>query len=383
MKTRSSTLTWISLQLLDLSLISHQLQLLPDQIFLSGMGGGEYRMDFSEKMDTIYSNMMRMSMLEKPKTDSFCVTADLLIPGKGQPIKNGCIVVEGSKITHVGDASTIAIDFAHLSRTHVKVLMPGMWDCHVHLMGIHKVSSAAIVNTSTQMALSGARCARDVMLLLDAGFTSVREMGGYGIQLDQAISEGTLVGPKIYSANSIIRSVDTHIEPLGMMELTFVSMTGGHADPQDMPLDWFHDAACHGLPMCTADGVPDCLKAVRLQLRAGAKVIKICGSGGVGSERDNPVDQQFSDKEIAAMVEEAARAQRIVGAHCHGKPGIIASLRAGVKTIEHGSYIDEECCELMKKNDAILVATRLIVENGLKLKDMFTPVRRVEVKSPV
>lgn len=115
-------------------------------------------------------------------------------------------------------------------------------------------------------------------------------------------------------------------------------------------------------------------RIVRMQLRAGAKVIKICGSGGVGSELDDPVDQQFSDEEIKAMVDEAARAQRVVGAHCHGKVGIMASLRAGVKTIEHGSYLDDESADLMIEKDAILVTTRLIVENGLQSKDYFNPV---------
>ena len=125
--------------------------------------------------------------------------------------------------------------------------------------------------------------------------------------------------------------------------------------------------------MQLADGVPECLKAVRMQLRAGANVIKICGSGGVGSERDNPIDQQFSEEEMKAMVDEAARAQRIIGAHCHGKPGIMAALRSGVKTIEHGSYIDEEAAELMLEKDAILVATRLIVANGLALGEEYFP----------
>jgi imidazolonepropionase-like amidohydrolase len=123
--------------------------------------------------------------------------------------------------------------------------------------------------------------------------------------------------------------------------------------------------------MQLADGVPECLKAVRMQLRAGANVIKICGSGGVGSERDNPVDQQFSEEEMKAMVDEAARAQRIIGAHCHGKPGIMAALRSGVKTIEHGSYIDEECADLMLEKGATLVATRLIIANGLTLGEKY------------
>ncbi|KAK8216862.1 hypothetical protein M8818_001825 [Zalaria obscura] len=302
---------------------------------------------------------MRIPIRDTSKEDSYCVTADLLIPGRGEPFKNGCIIVSGTKITHVGAVSEVLkyARLAALPKTHVEVLMPGMWDCHVHLMGIHKVSSAAIVASASQQALAGARSARDVMLLLDAGFTSVREMAGYGIQLDQAISEGSLVGPKIYSSNCII------------------SPTGGHADAHDMLADWFHDAVAHGLPCYTADGVAECLKAVRTQLRAGASVIKICGSGGVGSERDDPIDQQFSDEEIAAMVAEAARARRVVGAHCHGKPGIMASLKAGVRTIEHGSYIDDEAADLMLEKDAVLVATRLIVEDGLKLGEgMFTPI---------
>lgn len=151
------------------------------------------------------------------------------------------------------------------------------------------------------------------------------------------------------------------------------SPTGGHADIHSLHKPWYDDACAHGLPMYTADGVPECLKAVRMQLREGAKVIKICASGGVGSERDNPVDQQFCDEEIKAMVEEAARAQRVVAAHCHGKPGIIAALKAGVKTIEHGSFVDEECADLMIEKGAILVATRLIIENGLAMKDYFAP----------
>ena len=82
-------------------------------------------------------------------------------------------------------------------------------------------------------------------------------------------------------------------------------------------------------------------------MRANARFIKVCASGGVGSEVDDPIHQQFSDEELRAIVEEAARADRIVAAHCHGKPGIMAALRAGVRTIEHGSYLDEEAADLM------------------------------------
>ena len=87
------------------------------------------------------------------------------------------------------------------------------------------------------------------------------------------------------------------------------------------------------------------------------------------SELDHPVHQQFSDEELRAIVEEAGRAERIVMAHCHGKPGIMAALRAGVRTIEHGSYLDEEAAVAMRETGAILVPTRFIVEQGLESKE--------------
>ena len=109
-------------------------------------------------------------------------------------------------------------------------------------------------------------------------------------------------------------------------------------------------------------------------IRRGAKVIKICATGGVGSLLDDPQDAQFSPEELKAIVDEAARAKRIVAAHCHGKEGILNALNAGVRTIEHGSYLDEECLELMKKKGAIYVPTRLIIESGLAEKDRWPPV---------
>ena len=162
---------------------------------------------FADGMDPAFGLPLRRTadLTEEPKKHSFCVTADLLIPGKGDPINNGCLVITGNQITQVGTITSLSRQTSHLPKYHVKVLMPGMWDCHVHLLGIHRVASQAFVESQQNMALSGARCARDVMLLLDAGFTSVREMAGYGLQLDRAIQEGTLVGPKIYSANCIIR----------------------------------------------------------------------------------------------------------------------------------------------------------------------------------
>ena len=106
-------------------------------------------------------------------------------------------------------------------------------------------------------------------------------------------------------------------------------------------------------------------RAVREQLRRGARLIKVCASGGVLSELDDPIHQQFTVAELRAIVEVAALAERPVAAHCHGKPGIMAALEAGVRTIEHGTYLDDECCDAMRESGAILVPTRTIIEDML------------------
>jgi imidazolonepropionase-like amidohydrolase len=112
-------------------------------------------------------------------------------------------------------------------------------------------------------------------------------------------------------------------------------------------------------------------------LRRGAKFIKVCASGGVFSEVDSVLDAQFSPEELKAMVDEAARARRVVAAHCHAKEGIMNALHAGVKTIEHGSYLDEECAALMKEKDAIFIATASVIEGGMKYVDEL-PARQAE-----
>jgi imidazolonepropionase-like amidohydrolase len=140
-----------------------------------------------------------------------------------------------------------------------------------------------------------------------------------------------------------------------------------------VPLAWVQESCTRIGKRQLCDGVAECLRAVRLQLRAGAKVIKVCASGGVLSELDDPIHQQFSDEELRAIVEEAGRADRIVAAHCHGKPGIMAALRAGARTIEHGSYLDAEAAAAMRDSGAILVPTRFIIDRMLALTDKVPP----------
>ena len=230
----------------------------------------------------------------------------------------------------------------------VPVVMPGLWECHGHFSGLSTLDTQETMRLP--VAVAAVRASKNVETALSAGFTSVREAGGLGVHLARVVDEGVLCGPTIYAPGAIL------------------SQTGGHGDVHAFPVDWVIDT-CERLGLTwLCDGVPECLKAVRSQLRLGAKVIKVCASGGVMSELDHPTHQQFSDDELRAIVEEAGRAERVVMAHCHGKPGIMAALRAGVRTIEHGSYLDEEAAVAMRETGAILVPTRFIVEQGLKSK---------------
>ncbi|MCJ1451361.1 hypothetical protein MMC28_001697 [Mycoblastus sanguinarius] len=280
------------------------------------------------------------------------IDADLLIPGRGLPIQSATCIIHSKTIAYLGPQSELPPEYTSLPSVKVPTLLPGLWDAHTHYYGARRLSIDAFY--STPLALAGARAAHDAAATLNAGFTSVRELGGYGFQVAQAIDEGTLVGPKIYSA------------------ICPISMTAGHGDAHGIPLPALEDAISHGLPLHLCDGVPECIKAVRMQLRRGASLIKVCASGGCTSQLDDPEHQQFSDAELRAMVEEAERSDRIVAAHCHGKKGIMAALRAGCKTIEHGTYLDEEAMQLMKEKDAMLIATRTFFEAGLKVRELWS-----------
>ncbi|MDX2344093.1 MAG: amidohydrolase family protein [Acidimicrobiia bacterium] len=282
------------------------------------------------------------------------ISADVLIPGKGDPISNGTVVTDGDNIVYAGPSATappVALGDVEMK---VPAVMPGMWESHGHFIGspIPDLEKMASDDPGTLVA----RATADAAATLDGGITSVREAGGLGISLKPVIDEGTIPGPRIYPAGSIL------------------STTGGHADIHGLPLDFVHSLDSRGFKFGElADGVPGCLLAVRKQLRRGAAVIKICASGGVLSEIDHPIHQQFSHEELVAMVEEAARAERVVAAHCHGEPGIVAALKAGVKTIEHGSYLSEESAQMMIDADAILVPTRFVVAALLGMEDILPP----------
>jgi imidazolonepropionase-like amidohydrolase len=278
------------------------------------------------------------------------ITADTLIPGKGDPVPDGMVVIDGDRIHYAGPAAGAPPAAPEDETTHVPAVMPGMWEAHGHFVG-SAVPDLQVMANADATALA-ARATADVAATLNGGITSVRELGGFGLSLSQVVDEGAIPGPRIYGAGSIL------------------STTGGHGDIHGLPLDYVTSLEGRGFvfgELC--DGVSGCLRGVRKQLRRGAPVIKICASGGVMSEIDHPIHQQFSPEELVTIVEEAARADRIVAAHCHGKPGIDAALRAGVKTIEHGSYLDEESAEMMREAGAILVPTRFVVAALLGMEE--------------
>jgi imidazolonepropionase-like amidohydrolase len=271
------------------------------------------------------------------------IEAKRLIPGRGEVIDNGVVVMDGPDISYTGtshdapttpDAVVVATD----------TVMPGMWECHGHFWGTRTPSFIEEMAT-LRPQMAAMRVTADASRALNAGFTSVRELGGMGAFLGRVIDEGDIVGPNIYGSGSML------------------SMTAGHADAHAVDLETAtHLIARHWGEDNICDGPDECRAGVRRMLRLGAKVIKVHASGGVMSELDDPHLPQFSLAELEAIVDEATRMERLVAAHCHGKRGIMHALEAGVKTIEHGTYLDEEAADAMVEAGAILVPTRWIVD---------------------
>ena len=299
-------------------------------------------------------HQQRFHCAKRKKQSLIQIKAELLIPGRGDPIKDGTVLIKGKTILYAGSSNScnVRIDDYNVEQTiDAPVVMPGMWDCHVHFIGESDTPKGSLFDSllKDHIATRSARCVAHAAKALDAGFTSVREVGGIGCHLAKLIDEKSIRGPTIYYAGQIL------------------STTGGHGDEHEVPLECLAAAGEDRNIGYLCDGVPECLKAVRVQIRNGASLIKVCTSGGVMSKVDDPLHQQFSTEELNAIVQEAARSERAVAAHCHGKAGIKAALDAGCLTIEHGTYIDEENAKLMKEKNAILVPTRWIIESLLKI----------------
>ncbi|KAH8653630.1 amidohydrolase [Xylariales sp. PMI_506] len=283
------------------------------------------------------------------------ISTTLLIPGDGKPIPDAVLVIDGRLIAWVGPKAQLPSKYSDSPHRAVSVpyLMPGLWDCHVHFAGVSLDSTSNAAFLLTHPTEAGARLAKACWSALQWGYTSVRDLSGMGCEVSRAVEDGSIVGPNIYSAGGGL------------------SQTGGHGDFHDLPagmvlsnLGVGDTTPAHFATgaMMIVDGKEECRRAVRLNIRRGARCIKVMGSGGVGSLNDNLLCAQFSPEELECVVEEAARQNLSVAAHVHAKPGIMAAVRAGVTTVEHGSFADREALELIKAKGVVYVATRMITE---------------------
>ncbi|MFN0148129.1 MAG: amidohydrolase family protein [Dehalococcoidia bacterium] len=228
-----------------------------------------------------------------------------------------------------GRIAAVGPSLARDAGTHVldctgKYVLPGLIDCHVHLTS---GGEAGDLTRRDPIAVRAFEAANNARRTLMAGFTTVRDLGApeqLNIHLARAVEAGTVTGPTILAAG------------LG------VTMTGGHG---------------HGFIAREADGPDEVRKAVREQLRAGAGAIKLFASGGVLTPGVDPRSPSFTEDELRAGVEEAHKAFRVVGAHAQAAEGIKNAIRAGVDSIEHGVWLDEEAIGLMLERGTFLVAT--------------------------
>jgi len=251
------------------------------------------------------------------------------------------IIVRNNEIMEVRDGYVLPSQVSGAANAMVidlrgQFVMSGLIDAHTHILSQQEPNGREIrVTRSSQLTtLMGLEFG---MRTLRAGFTTIRNVGGDRnaiFALRDAINQGIVMGPRIRAAGQGI------------------TPTGGHGDGGGFRDDIFphpHSGVC--------DGVAECRKAVRTQVKYGADHIKYVATGGVLSLTATGTGQQFTDEEQVALVQAAHAMGRKVAAHAHGKIGLEAALRAGVDSIEHGSYLDEETAELFVQTGAYLVPT--------------------------
>lgn len=281
------------------------------------------------------------------------IRAARLIDGTGSaPIIDAAVVVRGNRIESVGSASSLAIPAdATLIDLGKATLLPGFIDTHTHLIGRGFADPASDLSSVRDFPSFGAILGvGNAQKTLQAGFTTVRNVGSSNfddVALKQAIDEGHIAGPRMITA----------AHSLGI--------TGGHCDDNGFRPGLLESGVREGI----ANGPDEVRAAVRYQVKYGAGVIKTCATGGVLSEGDAVGTTQYSFEEMKAIVEEADRHERKVAAHAHGTEGIKIATRAGVASIEHGSFLDEEGARLMAKKGTFLVPTLVAgeaVENAAR-----------------
>lgn len=258
----------------------------------------------------------------------------------GNVIQNPTITVTGDRITSISSSAAPAgarvIDLGDVT------LLPGLTDAHTHVTSNLEAGSfiRSVTETDADETVRGVRNLRTMLL---AGFTTVRNVGSGGfsdVALMRASDAGWIDAPRVIPAGHSL------------------GITGGHCDETGWKPGVLQGSTLTGI----ADGPDEAVEAVRQQLKYGAKVIKICATAGVLSFEESVGAQQFSDDEMQAIVQEAARHGVKVAAHAHGTQGIIAAVRAGVASIEHGSMLNDEAIALMKQRGTYLVPTTYLAD---------------------
>ncbi len=254
----------------------------------------------------------------------------------GIPLRPGIVLIRGDRIEAIGSEIKVP-EAAEVIDLGSATLLPGLIDLHTHLtdeVGMHW-EEVLLKSTPGYAALFGAKNAGSTLL---AGFTTCRDMGPTwpytDVDLRNAIDKGAVPGPRLMVAGN------------------YVSATGGAGDAKQFSI--YVDVP---LVQNLADGVDAVRRAVRTNFKHGSDFVKILATGAVLSKGIPPGAQQYSDEELRVAVEEANRWGRFVAAHAHGTEGIKAAIRAGVRTVDHGSMLDDEAIELLKTREAYYVPT--------------------------
>ena len=265
----------------------------------------------------------------------------------GEIVRNVVIIIEKGVIKSVNEKNSV--DGLEVLDLGDVTLLPGLIDMHTHLMrdvtGGGGGFNPNALGAAAMFTLTGVKNAKTTLL---AGFTTVRDLGSFelvDIAMSRAINRGMIDGPRIIPSGYAI------------------SITGGHTDASGFGLG----STQIGVEKGAADGPDEILKAVRYQIKHGAKVIKIAATAGVFSQEASNAAQQMTYEEIKTAVEEAARHGVKVAAHAHGTEGIIAASNAGVASIEHASILSEEAINTLIENDTYIVPTAH-VRKGMNLR---------------
>ncbi|MEQ1763302.1 MAG: amidohydrolase family protein, partial [Pyrinomonadaceae bacterium] len=289
---------------------------------------------------------------ERKGAGTVVLKAARVIDGTGAAaISNGVVVILDDKIMAVGPASAVRIPSgAKVIDLGDATLLPGFIDGHTHIigrvLGDPDANAATFKDTDSFATILGVRNAERTLM---AGFTTIRNLGAPNfddLTLKRAINEGWVAGPRIFGAGHSL------------------GITGGHCDENG----YKPGVADGDFKTGIADGPEQVRAAVRYQIKYGADLIKTCATAGVLSEGTAAVGTtQYTYEELKAMVDEARKAGRKVTAHAHGTEGIKIATRAGVASIEHGSFLDEEGAKLMAANGTYLVPTLMAGEGVERL----------------